>query len=325
MIGMKRHTWSELTSEEKEAAMHGLIRELPNGFVYQGLNTFQRYGVTNETGIFTYKESEFVFVPGDQVTLGWESWEHGMDDATREDLLESISEYDVEDTDQFLRDQMSPVRQAAIGAMLVERAARSVGWQQVPLQDLPLLGDLEVEEELAKFRTTTYSEYERSQHFRLVRQDEEIILYLFNEDLTSEQVIANIHHEGFGILTEEEWEYSYGGGCRTLFPWGDSFHYNMKFKHFEELVEEDGSREYDLCLPNAFGLLFSGDPYQYEWTTREGQLMPKGGDGGNLICGGSGILVGYLPVAAYYRDPYSQELEWEDVVGDLRYRRIVRL
>ncbi|MFF2089775.1 hypothetical protein [Paenibacillus sp. NPDC058174] len=325
MTALNRQAWSELSSTEKEAVMQDLASKLPQGFQFQGLQTFQRYGVTNETGIFTYKEAEFVFVPGNQVTLGWESWDQGMDEATREDLLETLGEYDIEDADQYLRDQMSPVREAAIGAMLVERAARSAGWQQVPLQDLPLLDEPEIEEELTKFRASTYSKYEQYQHFRLVRQEEDIRLFLFNEDLTWEQAVADVHNEGFSLLTEEEWEYIYGGGCRTLFPWGDSFDYKMKVKHFEELVEEDDSREYDLSLPNAFGLLFDGDPYQYEWTIREGELMPKGGDGGSLICGGSGLVVGYLPVAAYFRDSYFEELDWEEIMGHLWYRRIVRL
>ncbi|MEF3313645.1 hypothetical protein PV433_32665 [Paenibacillus sp. GYB004] len=125
-----------------------------------------------------------------------------------------------------------------------------------------------------------------------------------------------------------------------MFPWGDSFDYSMKLKYFEELSEPeadedeaDGSairsgdgRPYDLELPNAFGLIFAGDPYQYELTEGGSGLMPKGGDGGSMICGGMGPVAGYLPAAAvYYRDPYNTEAEWEDLKGHSRYRRIVRL
>lgn len=326
MQELERSTWIAMNKVEKDAAMRSLLSRLPQGFEYQGLTAFQRYGKTNETGIFTYKDSEFLFIPGDQATLGWERWEHGMDEATQQDLIESLSEYDIEDSDQFLRDQMSPLRQAIIGAMLVERVPRSAGWQEVPLEELSVLDEPEVESELAIFRASTYSEYERHLHFRLIRQEEGIVLYMFNEDLTYDQAVSSLLDEGFSLLTEDEWEYCYGGGCRTFFPWGDSFDYNFKLKHFEDLNADNTSREYDLELPNAFGLHFTGDPYQCEWTTREGLLMPKGGDGGSMICGGTGVVVGYLPAAAvYYRDPYHEEVEWDDMMGHLHYRRIVRL
>ena len=45
-----------------------------------------------------------MFVPGDQVTLGWDRWQHGMNEETSADLHETVSEYGVEDGAQYLDD-----------------------------------------------------------------------------------------------------------------------------------------------------------------------------------------------------------------------------
>ena len=39
---------------------------------FLGLHTFDRWGQSCTTGIFKKDGREFVFVPGDTVTLGWE-------------------------------------------------------------------------------------------------------------------------------------------------------------------------------------------------------------------------------------------------------------
>jgi hypothetical protein len=113
----------------------------------------------------------------------------------------------------------------------------------------------------------------------------------------------------------------------------------MKVRHFGELqraaADEDSNtgdglraaeRPYDLELPNAFGLYFLGDPYQCELTvSADGVVRGKGGDGGSAICGGLGVVLGYLPTATAYRDPYAGELEWPELIGYFHFRRIIRL
>ncbi len=54
-------------------------------------------------------------------------------------------------------------------------------------------------------------------------------------------------------------------------------------------------------------------------------MRSKGGDGGTLICGGKGVTWGYFPIATYYRNPYEEELEWEERAEYLHYRRVVHL
>ncbi|KGP81286.1 MULTISPECIES: hypothetical protein [unclassified Paenibacillus] len=343
MEALNREAWKGLSAQEKEELLRGLVSHFPVGMQYKGLETFERYDQGIETGVFSYDEQKFVFVPGDRVILGWNRWQDGMNDETSADLLETVSEYGVENVDSFLCSQMSPVREVHIAPMLVECSNHSLGWIEVTEAEAVAQENACLAEELEKFKLSDLNQYELHQEFRLVRQGEAVQIFSFNEDLTLDYLIKEEEKSGFGLLTEDEWEYLYGGGCRTLFPWGDSFDYTMKLKHFgsleavegrvdewaepgRSLLEED-ERPYDLELPNFFGIQFAGDPYTYELTVdASGTMIPKGGDGGAMICGGMGLLVGFLPAAAvYYRDGNAGELDWEEMIDYMNYRRVIRL
>lgn len=345
MEALSRDMWQGLNAQDKEAWMSKLVHQLPDGMQYEGLETFERFGQRMETGVFRHEEEIFVFVPGDQVTLGWDRWQHGMNEETSADLHETVSEYGVEDVDSFLASQMSPVREVTIAPMLVECELISLGWIEVSEEEAFAQEDPDFPAALEQFKQSDIREYELHQQFRLIRQSEdEVRILWFNEGIELEDVVREEAAAGFSLLTEDEWEYIYGGGCRTIFPWGDSFDYTMRLKHFgilegvdesvdtsieadSSLFEETDEHPYDLELPNFFGVQFAGDPYKVELTLdSDGDVMPKGGDGGSLICGGTGPLVGFLPAAAvYYRDVNASELDWEDLMDAMYYRRIVRL
>ncbi|MEC0125833.1 hypothetical protein [Paenibacillus pabuli] len=333
MESLNRDAWERLSAPEKEERLSGLVSHFPTGMKYEGLETFERFGQQIETGVFSYDEQRFVFVPGDRVTLGWDRWQNGMNEETSADLLETVSEYGVEDVDSFLISQMSPVREVHIAPMLVECSSHSLGWIEVTEAEAMAQENAYFAEELEKFKLSDLNQYELHQEFRLVRQGEAVQIFWFNEDLTLEYLVKEEEKAGYGLLTEDEWEYLYGGGCRTLFPWGDSFDYTMKLKHFGSLEDpsllEKDDRPYDLELSNFFGIQFAGDPYTYELTldpSDNGTMILKGGDGGAMICGGMGPLVGFLPATAvYYRDSNAGELDWEDMIDDMNYRRVIRL
>jgi len=383
MKPVQRAAWGTWTANEKQAYLREL--SLPKGFSLLRMETFERYGQQLETGVFAYQDSEFVFIPGDRLTLGWEGGIDRMDAPTRTDLQEGLEalEMTLEDAPGLLQQQMSPVREASIGPMLVERRTRSVSWEETTLDELEELGEDEedLKADLAQFLDSTYNAYERHETHRFSRTDDGVRIELFwTSDDYADWAESNLE-EGFAILTEDEWEYIYGCGSRTLFPWGDSFDYTMKVRHLGELdragsdanamngdassdesaVDGEGAsggegaaddaaitsaggglgaadvtdasggegepeRPYDLELPGAFGLHFLGDPYQWELTvSADGIVRGKGGDGGSALCGGMGVLLGYLPVATYFRDRYSAELDWPEQIGHMHYRRIVRL
>ena len=66
-------------------------------------------------------------------------------------------------------------------------------------------------------------------------------------------LLAMLENRGFSLPTADEWAYLCGGGCRTLFPWGDGLDYSMRLRWFEDM-DEDENRPYDIEEPNFFGL-----------------------------------------------------------------------
>lgn len=77
---------------------------------FKELYAFSRWGQSCSTGVFEKGGREFVFVPGDTVTLGWEGFVQGMDKANREELADIFAEIEYEGSvEEFLRQGMTPV------------------------------------------------------------------------------------------------------------------------------------------------------------------------------------------------------------------------
>ncbi|MEK3904343.1 SUMF1/EgtB/PvdO family nonheme iron enzyme [Paenibacillus sp. FSL R7-0179] len=299
MEAWNRPRWGQLTVEEKMHTMQEVLKQLPAGFKWLRLERFERYGQSLETGVFLYEGSEYVFVPGDSVTLGR--------------------------SEVHMYAKMSPVREAVIGPLLVQRQPVSAGWYECPLDRLDAEEDEDVFEAIEEFRQGPHTSYEYSQSFRLERDGDQVVVFLFDDSESFGEWRETELPEGFTLPTEDEWEYLYGAGVRTLFPWGDEIDTSMRLRHVSGSSEANAEDPYPLELPNAFGLCFPGDPYKKELVLTEGGITGKGGDGGSNLHGGQGVDLGYLPTATAFRDPYESELEWEDLLDCLVYRRVVRL
>ena len=59
---------------------------------FKELYAFSRWGQSCTTGLFEKDGREFVFIPGDTVILGWESFVQGMDKANQEELADMFAE-----------------------------------------------------------------------------------------------------------------------------------------------------------------------------------------------------------------------------------------
>ena len=317
-----REEYGKLLSAERETLLLSLT-EIDTRFQFLRFEKFLRFGMQTDTAIYLCNGREFVFVPGDIVTLGWEKFAIGMNDDTRLNMQETLEEYDITDLDTFLRENMSPLRTITLPPMLVERELNDIGWWRVDLGSK----ELETFQEYIKkhFHLETRS-FTISGKMRIYRNNGEIIAELY-EPVSYSDFLTKIHKNGFSLPTEDEWEYLCGGGSRTLFRWGDSFDYAMKLYHFEA-KDEHTDVPYTLQLPNQFGLSIAYDPYKQE-VVEKSEYFLKGGDGGCNICGGMGITIGYLPTATYFRSEClsKDELDYKsDIGGDYTfYRRIVRL
>jgi Uncharacterized conserved protein len=317
-----REEYDKLSQVEREALLRSLT-ETNMQFIFLRFEKFSRFGMQTDTAAYECDGREFVFVPGNTVTLGWESYAIGMDNDTRLDMKESLEEYGIMDLDVFLRENMSPLRTITVSPMLVERELNDIGWRRVSLESSELKPFQENIKEHFHLDTKYFSIHKE---MRIYRKNEEVVAELYNP-ISFVDFLNQIHKNGFLLPTEDEWEYLCGGGSRTLFRWGDSFDYEMKLYHFKA-INENADAPYTLQLPNQFGLSIAYDPYKQE-VVENSEFFLKGGDGGCNICGGLGIALGYLPTATYFRSKClsNDELDYRSDIGGnyTFYRRVVRL
>lgn len=315
-----RNEYNKFEKEDREKFLLSIVELYPE-FSFLRFEEFERFGMRINTAIYSYFGVEFVFVPGDIVILGWDSLIDGMNKESFDDISESLEEYDIDDVDSFLQKSMSPLRRVKISPMLVERNPNEIGWRIIANNSKELLA---YQTEIDDFIKEPHHCLTFHKRLRITKQENELIFQIY-EPINYESLLNNAALEGFSLPTEDEWEYLCGGGSRTLFRWGDSFDYDMKLRHF--VSSENEAIPYSLELPNQFGLKIAYDPYKYEVVNSECFL--KGGDGGGNLCGGSGMILGYLPVATYFRSEYVIEdpLDYKsDIGGDYTiYRRLKRL
>ena len=87
---LSRPRFNQMETPEKQALMEKLAASYDMTFL--GLHTFDRWGQSCTTGVFEKDGREFVFVPGDRVTLGWERFAIGLNQESREELETALRE-----------------------------------------------------------------------------------------------------------------------------------------------------------------------------------------------------------------------------------------
>ena len=314
---LSRPQFNQMDTTEKQTLMESLAARYDMTFL--GLHTFDRWGQSCTTGIFKKDGREFVFVPGDTVTLGWEQFAVGLNQESREELEYLFREWEMErDPEEMIRESMAPVRQVAIGPMLVGRELKEINWEPVKLEDPRLRS--EWLEDFRQFALTDRDSLTLVGRARFERDGDSWQVSLYHEvDYLDFQ--NRLQKQGFSLPTADEWAYLCGGECRTLFPWGDGLDYSMRLHWFED-IDEDENRPYDMEEPNFFGLSIAYDPYMRE-VVQADRLTTCGGDGGCNICGGLGPFLGFLPCSPHCK---PEEQEDNELNGDYDfYRPIIRL
>jgi hypothetical protein len=312
-------------SESERADVLRSVAEADPRFKLLRFERFERFGVMTETAVFICDGKEFVFVPGDTVTLGWDSFAEGMDEYTKSAMSHALEEFEITDIADFIDESTSPVRRVTVAPMLAECETGVIGWREVP-PDSPELTPLRSEIERIRKYIAPGRDFEIHNTLRVSHIDGRTVWEVY-DPISLRELIENMHASGFSLPTEDEWEYLCACGKRTLFRWGDSFDFDMKLLYFSSCDEPDDA-PYSLKLPNGFGLSIAYDPYKME-VVENSEYFLKGGDGGCNICGGSGMVLGYFPVSAFLRSTSlsDDDLDYQsDIGGDYTfYRRIVRL
>ena len=315
-----RTQFNQMDTTEKQALMESLAARYDMTFL--GLHTFDRWGQNCTTGIFKKDGREFVFVPGDTVTLGWEQFAVGLNQESREELDYLFQEWEMEpqNPEEMIRESMAPVRQAVIGPMLVGRELEEINWEPVKMDDPRLTVHPDWLKEFRDFAWSDSSSLTLHQSARIERTEKGFQICIYNHT-DYDALLAMLENRGFSLPTADEWAYLCGGGCRTLFPWGDGLDYSMRLHWFENM-DEDENRPYDMEEPNFFGLSIAYDPYMRE-VVQADRLTTCGGDGGCNICGGLGPFLGFLPCSPHCKPEVQEDNELN---GDYDfYRPIIRL
>lgn len=341
-----REIFERMDKTEKQAMMQELASRYDMEF--KGLHTFSRWGKGIVTGVFEKDESEFVFVPADTLTLGWDAKGQELDAPVREEIQETLDLYGMkESAEEFLNQMTSPVRQVTVGPMVVECRQREIGWEYVKSDDVRVTGNSRWMEFFEKYKGEGGQQLNIVGQVRFTRAGEGWNVALYQK-ITYQELLQELEQNGFSLPTEDEWEYLCGGGCRTLFPWGNTIPDDMHLRYFEKRGQK--KKAYTLEEPNFFGLVIGFDPYRQEIVQKEEKKeeqeekkeeheeknesgksgMYKGGDGGCNVCGGMGPVMGYLPCSPYARmeemeDEEELQEDWE-LNNDFDFcRRIIRV
>ena len=228
---LSRTAFDQLETTEKQALMESLAARYD--MVFLGLHTFDRWGQSCTTGLFKKENRAFVFVPGDTVTLGWEQFAVGLNQDSREELNCLFQEWEMEqDPEEMIRESMAPLRQAAIGPMLVGRRLEELCWEPVTMDDPRLAAHPDWLKEFRDFAWSDLDGLTMHQSARIERTEKGFQICIYNRT-DYDELLAGLEKQELSLPTADEWAYLCGGGCRTLFPWGDGMDYSMHLHHFE--------------------------------------------------------------------------------------------
>ena len=315
-----RPEFDQMETAEKQAMMETLARRYDMTFL--GLQTFDRWGQSCTTGVFQREGRAFTFVPGGSATIGFHECATCLSEEVRGDLELLAREWEMNRSpEDLLQERLTDVKHVNIGPMLVARKLEEVGWEPITIDDPRLAARPNVVQEFHDILSngTADTTLVTMDFARIIRKNGVVHIDLY-QDTDYETLLRHLEQQGLSLATADEWAYLCGGGCRTLFPWGNDLDESMHLYHFER--PEDRGKPYDMEEPNFFGLSIAYDPYKREVVKGE-RLTTCGGDGGCNICGGCGLFVGYLPCSPHYK-PGVQEHNQLDGMYDF-YRPIIRV
>ena len=306
-----------LDQKEKGALMKEIAKRF--GMSYKGLLHFsgrRRKEIT--TGIFEKERAQFIFIPGDTVTMGWAGFSEGLTAGSIEELREVFEEMEFKGTyEEFLAPMLTPQRTAEIMPMLAERDPRGLYGDKVPVDDPRVRPEWREALTRAICGRETPTAFTILDKVRFTRTGDIWQAEIYS-GVTYVELLEDLAAEGYSLPNADEWAYLCGGGCPTLFPWGDGITPGLRLRHFDD---SDGDTPYDLEQPNFFGIKIAFDPYKSELIHAD-PPMYCGGDGGGNICGGLGKFLGYLPCSPYYKpQPVEEPIDGKSYF----FRRIIRI
>lgn len=182
-----RSGFDRLDEGEKRGLMEDVAAR--TSMAFQRLETFFHWGWGVTTGVFEKDGAQFVFVPGDTVTIGWERFAEGMDEDTKADIGENLKGYGYEGSvEDYLHEVMAPPQEVTVGPMLVERAMGEIGWEPVAADDPRFTAQPDWVEEFQKCTQSDLARMNLVGSVRFDRVGEGWQIYLYH-DVTHSQLL----------------------------------------------------------------------------------------------------------------------------------------
>jgi hypothetical protein len=322
--------WNALTDAERHAAVAKL--QLPSGF--------EPRGFLDAIAQFTFRGQLFSLVPGGAVSLGFDvgRWEPNAEEA--ESYSRSQEEYGLPPLQELLAECTRRQRIVTLPALLVQVVADEAGWETLAVDDPTVSAALD---EMPRQDSGKSMLISGDARIEVTFEQSRVVRARRASGAGHGAITAALQRDGFRLPTSDEWELLCGAGAKTLYRWGDHApcdRYPTDLSPAEaawrhqwalsggtlERPKQPFADEWNLHrVPNAFGLRIASDPYWSELVAEAG--VTRGGDGGSSICGGSGFLMGWMPLAtAWFVDDFCRADPQQPVMaGYTVVRRVLPL
>ena len=299
---LQLENWKNLTDKGRLEAARALMKSLPSGFEFVGLETHAMGEQQHEVAFFDwnptpllnsdYLKGRFALIPGAEVVLGYDRENPFIPSAAqREDWQHTESEYEI-DLHCYLDQCMTPLRPVNIKPFLIE--------QKIPKREklVPISQESELKEILSE-EYPAINSTEPDENFQIWWEEFSTKNPYIRQTIFPTEIVKSSRQFGFRSPTSDEWEYACAASSRTLWRWGN----DCLTDAYPFQLADDESPHWNLNLvPNAFGLTIAFDDYSPE-LCEDG--INRGGDGGSSTCGGAGYVSSWLTLASAFFGNYD--------------------
>ncbi|MBV1855850.1 formylglycine-generating enzyme family protein [Catellatospora tritici] len=298
--------WTALDNAGSRALADRIAGRVGAASAEVGLHEYA--GRRARTAVFDVDGVPFALVPARQVQVGYDV-DHFCPTADQVgSYRESAEAFGLpDDIRDYVAERTSPPCTVSVPALLVAVEAVQAGLTAMPVDEPTVLRRVdELRQTVAVTGSAMPEQVEWAGFGRALLASDGSVRAAWMYDTPSyDNEVARLAGLGRRLLTPDEWEYACGAGATTLFRWGDTY--------------PGGGDPWSARIgphrePSLFGLAIGQDPYRDERTADPAVIC--GGDGGSMVCGGSGDFVSWLTIATAYRDAdYAQFVqdEAEDV------------
>jgi hypothetical protein len=307
--------WSRLDSHAAEKVARSIA--VRSGATLAEIREHEYAGRRGLVAVFVAGGEQFAFVPGGEVTVGFDGDRFEPTAQQEASFADSADEYGIDrDIRHFTDSVTSRLRTVVVPPLLVAVEAVEAGAVPVPPDHPEILRRVDrIRRQPRSAGEPAPGQVEWSGAARaILRPDWTVEAAWLLDSPSYDGEVARLAGLGQRLLTPDEWEHACGAGATTLFRWGDAS------PDSDPWSATTGPHR----GPNLFGLCIGQDPYRQERTATRDVVC--GGDGGSVVCGGAGSFLSWLTIATAYRDThYAARAASDDNFGTMRLRPTIPL